>query len=107
MVFARDADAGVAHLETQVDCIGSLVEAPHAQHDLTIARELHRVRQEVQERLPQADGVTLHGTGHVWFAEANELDALSARDVAEQARDSLHPEAATNVDLLAIALAGM
>ena len=69
-----DADAGVRHGETEpLARLGG-----HAQADPPLRRELHRVRQEVHEDLPQPRCVADHARRHLRGDDVHQIDAAGA-----------------------------
>ena len=60
-----DADAGVGDLERQRDRVAGQLPPAHAQRDVALRGELHRVRQQVGQHLPQQAGVADEHVGDV------------------------------------------
>ncbi len=85
-VFGRQADAGVAHGEGQLDCAVDRRARADRQHDLACVGELDRVRQQVEQDLPQPRDVAANGGGHVAFEHVGESRAASRSRAAQPGR---------------------
>ncbi|NNJ27661.1 hypothetical protein LzC2_37690 [Planctomycetes bacterium LzC2] len=92
-ILLRDAAAGVFHGELQL-ARGFVIAHPQA--DLALESELHRVRQQVRQHLPQAGRIGHHGPRHVRGDLGADRDPLPGRrrglfgDQFAGQRDELH-----------------
>ena len=93
LVRSRDADARITYLETQQDGGGGLIGRGHAHLDRACDRELDGVAGQVEQDLPQAQGVTMQRSPgkfrrHLDAQRQTLFGCLSCQEVIELLQDS-------------------
>ena len=83
LLLGADADAGVAHLEAQLDPLPFALLAIDAQHHLALRGELERVAQQVDQHLLQAQRVAKELARHFGCQVEEQLDRLVGLGRAE------------------------
>ena len=88
LVFGSDAHTRIAHREAQQHAIGLALQQLHRQHHLALVGELHRVVAQVDQHLPQAQGVAQQPGRHGGVEPAAQAQLLALRRLADE---GLHP----------------
>jgi hypothetical protein len=95
-----DADAGVAHLDAEVDRPVAFARDRCAGHDLAFVGELHGVAEEVQQDLTQPARIAQEHGRDVGADLAGQVDALGVGSRGEELRDVLHDGAHVELRVL-------
>jgi hypothetical protein len=89
LALLAQTDAAVAHGKDQFVAISS-TRALHRQRDLAFLGELDRVRQQVQQHLPQPRHVAGHGHGHIGIDAGRKRQALLRSARTHQVQRRVH-----------------
>ena len=107
LLVGRNADAGVGHLEPQHDAGAARLVAPDAQDDPAPLRELHGVREQVRQDLPQQAAVADQRVRHIVLDLARQRDVPAAEPGRERLHQRVEPLAQTERARLEDQLAGL
>ena len=101
---SRDADAGVAHGESQLDRVLVHRLRVHRQHDLARLGELDRIGEEVDEDLPQPRHVAPDGARDIALEQVGGVEVLldRARWSARSSADSTQSRRSNGCDSMSI-----
>ncbi len=81
-----DADAGVAHFETQAHRVGVGLDQADFHHDLAALGELERVRDQVDQQLLQSRRIAPQRARHIGFDREQHFQPFFARALANHRR---------------------
>lgn len=106
LISGRDAHAGVAHLEADLQALLFLRDDFAAQPRPAVLGELHRIRQQVDQRLRQPLGVAPQALGQRARVE-HELDPLRTQVHLQQTHRAGEELVARELDIFQQEFAGV
>ena len=107
LLFGADADASVAHLETQQHLVFGLNQRTHPQFDFAPVGELHGVVAVVDQHLVEPQRVAGEVIGHVACDVEDQFQPLAAGAFGHQVGETLEQVAEFEGGLLHLQLVGL